>query len=209
MQNIIEILKGFGIEVPEDKQADLRKQIAANYKTVAEFEQKTGRLEQERDAVQQQLTAAQETLKSFEGVDLATIQQELETWKTRAAAAEKDAADKIAARDFEDALKAKLDGIQFTSAAARKAVQDEIRGKGLKLDNGVILGLDDALKQIREADADAFFDDDNPPPAKFTAAIGSVGGKQYKTPEEIFAIKDSAERQAAIAANPSLFTRKE
>jgi len=49
MQNIIEILKGIGVEVPADKTEELNKQLAANYKTVAEHQQKIGRLEQERD----------------------------------------------------------------------------------------------------------------------------------------------------------------
>ena len=40
MKNIIDILKGLGIEVPEDKASDLNKEVAENYKTVAEFDKK-------------------------------------------------------------------------------------------------------------------------------------------------------------------------
>lgn len=48
MKNINEILKDLGIEVPEDKTAELQKLVAENYKTVAEFDKKVGRVETER-----------------------------------------------------------------------------------------------------------------------------------------------------------------
>ena len=37
MKNIETILSDFGITIPEGKAADLRKAVAENYKTVAEF----------------------------------------------------------------------------------------------------------------------------------------------------------------------------
>ena len=40
MQNIIEILKSNGIEVPEDKVSTINKAVAENYKTVSEVEQR-------------------------------------------------------------------------------------------------------------------------------------------------------------------------
>ena len=171
MQNINEILTGLGIEVPEDKTEELGRLVAANYKTVAEFDKRIGKIEAERDGLRGQLDTANETLKGFEGVDLATIQRELADWKTKAETAERDAAEKLAARDFDDALRARLDELKFTSAAAKAAVTQEIRSKGLKLDNGVILGFDDAIKAIRERDAEAFLDESNPP-ARFTEPMG-------------------------------------
>ena len=69
MKNINEILKDLGITVPEDKAAELQKLVAENYKTVAEFDKKVGRLETERDGLQSQLDTAAETLKKFEGID--------------------------------------------------------------------------------------------------------------------------------------------
>jgi hypothetical protein len=49
MQNIIEIIKEIGLEVPEDKVAELNKKVADNYLTRAEFDKKLGRAETERD----------------------------------------------------------------------------------------------------------------------------------------------------------------
>ncbi len=50
MKNIIEILKGLGIDVPEDKTAELNRLVSENYKTVAEFDKKVGKAETEQDA---------------------------------------------------------------------------------------------------------------------------------------------------------------
>lgn len=209
MKNIIDILKELGIEIPEDKVEALNKQVAENYKTAAEFDKKTGKLNTELEAVRSQLQTAEDTLKSFEGVDVNTMRSQLAEWQKKAQDAEKDFADKLAARDFDDALKAQMEGIKFSSLAARQSVTEQIRGMGLKLHNGAILGFDDAIKAITDKDPDAFVDEQNPP-ARFTAPMGKQpSGKQYSTVDEILAIKDSKERQDAIEAHPHLFMKGE
>lgn len=70
MKNIFEILSNSGVEVPEDKKTELTKQIAENYKTVAEFDKVKNRLEVERDNYKDSLETAQNALKEFDGVDV-------------------------------------------------------------------------------------------------------------------------------------------
>lgn len=209
MQNIIEILKGLGIEVPEDKAADLNKKVAENYKTVAEHERKLEKAEADRDNYKSQLETAKETLKGFEGVDLNTINQQLADYKKKAEDAEKDYAAKLEQRDFEDALKAEMDNYKFSSGAAKKAVMAQIREKGLKLSGGKILGLGDLVEQIKAEDASAFVDEanTNPNPARFTSP-GSHRGGSGLTRDDIMKISDRAERRAAIAKNMNLFNNK-
>lgn len=215
MKNVIDILKGLGIEVPADKTDDLNKQVSENYKTISEFEKKLGKAESERDGLKEQLETAKNTLKGFDGVDLATIQADLEKYKQQAENAEKDFKDKLYQRDFDDALKAKLDGVKFSSEAARRAVTAEIREAGLKLVNGEIMGLGDLLGQIQEKDASAFVDEQQEQlengKARFTDKLnnGGSGQKKYASWREVMDIKDATERQAAIAANQNLFTEKE
>ena len=48
MKNIETILSDFGITIPEGKAADLRKAVAENYKTVAEF----AKLQERHDALE-------------------------------------------------------------------------------------------------------------------------------------------------------------
>lgn len=181
MQNIHEILKKFGVEVPADSKADFDKEVAANYKTVAEHEKKLGKVEGERDNYAEQLKTAQETLKGFEGVDLATIQSELETWKSKAENAEKDYAAKLEARDFEDALKSAMEEYKFSSTAAKNAVTEEVRKAGLKIKDGKILGLNDLMETIKAADASAFVTEREENRARFTepkpnGSASSAGG---------------------------------
>lgn len=159
MKNINEILTGLGIEVPEDKVAELNKAVSENYKTVAEHEKKLGKVEGERDNLRAQLTAAQDTLKSFEGVDIESIQKDLNDWKAKAEQAEKDYNEQLYKRDYDDALGKYLSGIKFTSEAARKSVAAEAREAALKLKDGKILGLGDLIEQIRERDSSAFVDE--------------------------------------------------
>lgn len=209
MENIHAILKKYGLEIPADNKADFDKDVAANYKTQAEFDKKIGKVEDERDNLKTQLDTATETLKSFEGVDIETMKTQLKDWQTKAENAEKDYQSKLEARDFEDALKSAMDGYKFTSEAAKKAVMSEVRGAGLKLKDGKILGLNDLMDSIKGADASAFVDDANPP-AKFTASMGNGGtdnpAGNTPTKAEIMGIKDRAERRAAIAKNINLFT---
>lgn len=207
MENIHAILKKYGIEIPADNKADFDKDVAANYKTQAEFEKKIGKIEEERDNFKTQLDTATETLKGFEGVDVETMKTQLEDWKTKAQTAEKDYAEKLAARDFDDALKTELDGYKFSSEAAKSAIAAEIREAGLKVHNGKILGLGDLMESIKSRDESAFVTDADDNKARFTKSKSkSIDGAM--TREDISKIKDPVERQNAIAANLNLF-RKE
>ena len=87
------------------------------------------------------------------------MQAELATWQQKAKDAEKDYADKLAQRDFEDALKEEISGYKFTSEAAKEAIMARIRAAGLKVSDGKILGLSDLLAQMKEKDASAFVDE--------------------------------------------------
>lgn len=209
MKNINEILKELGITVPEDKTAELQRLVAENYKTVAEFDKKVGRLETERDGLQSQLDTATENLKKFEGLDADALKNEVAEAKKKAEEAEKTLKDQLEERDYNDALKACFAGVKFSSAAAKTAVMEQIRKQDLKRDGDKLLGFDDAIKAAREADPDAFApeeDPDTPPAAKVTTKLGGgQTGKKYNSKDEIMAIKDTVERRAAIAANMSLF----
>ncbi len=206
MENIHAILKKYGIEIPADNKADFDKDVAANYKTQAEFEKKIGKVEEERDNFKTQLDTATETLKGFEGVDIETMKTQLKDWQTKAENAEKDFAAKLEQRDFEDALKGAMEGYKFTSEAAKRAVMSEIREAGLKVKDGKILGLNDLVDSIKAKDASAFVDDGNPP-AKFTQRMGNSGGNPTGTitKEDIMKITDRDARRAAIANNMNLF----
>lgn len=206
MENVNEILASLGIEIPEDKREEVTKKIAENYKTVAEFNKKISKAESERDEFKSQLETAQNTLKGFEGIDPAKINEQLESYKTAMETAKNEYAKQLQARDFNDLLKAELDKLKFSSTYARKSVEQIIKAKGLTMENGKIIGLNDVLESIKAEDSGVFIDEKNPP-AVFTTTIHGEGqGKRYTSAAEIMKIKNTQERQKAIAENIELFT---
>ena len=210
MQKLIETLKSFGIDIPEDKQADVKKALSEHYKNAGEVSKTLSKVENERDNWKIRAETAEATLKNFDGIDPENIKTELATWKQKAENAEKDFKDKIYERDFADSLKSALEEVKFSSEAAKKAVMADIKAAGLKLKDGKILGLNDLLDQMKKDDASAFVDENQQTAmqnqARFTTGItrnNHPSGKMTK--KEIMDIKDASERQAAIASNMSLF----
>ena len=209
MQKLIDTLKSFGIEIPEDKQADVKKALSENYKNAKEVAKTLSKVEGERDDWKVRAETAEETLKSFDGIDPANIKSELETWKQKAADAEKEFNAKIYDRDFSDALKVALDDVKFSSEAAKKSVMADIKEAGLKLKDGKILGLNDLIEQMKQSDASAFVDESQQQAqqnqARFTTHVRQQQTPGSMTKKDIEAIKDPSERQAAIAQNIQLF----
>ena len=187
--------------------------MAENGKDLKKLQKENENLTTDRDTWKEKAETAEETLKGFEGIDPEQVQTELATWKKKAEDAEKDRDQKIYERDFADALKAELDGVKFTSEAAKKAVMADIKEAGLKLKDGKILGLNDLIAQMKEKDASAFVDEEQENAQRNAAHFGPVTaprGQQTppggsRTREEILSIKDRGERQKAIYENISLF----
>lgn len=207
MKNIIDICKDFGLEVPADKQADFLKAVAGEYKTTAEH----GKVADKLAAMTKRAETAEEALKGFDGIDPAKVNEQLAEAQRKVQEAQEAAQKQLDERDFNDALKAELDGLKFTSGAARKAFEADVRAAGLKLRNGKILGLSDFTDQYKKDDASAFVDEHQEAleknKARFTAPSGNGGNPGGTTVKDIMAIKDPAERQAKIAANIHLFQK--
>lgn len=209
MQKLIETLATFGVTIPDDKKAEIKSALSEHYKNVSEVNKTLAKIEADRDKWKTQAEEATKTLKTFEGIDPTEIKGELEEWKKKAAEAETNAQKQIYERDFADALKTEMEAYKFTSEAARRDVMGQIKAAELKLKDGKILGLSDLVNQIKEADASAFVNEDQRKleegKARFTQKNTSKHpGTMSKN--DIMAIKDPSERQAAIAENMSLFT---
>ncbi len=202
-------LKAWGLT---DEQSE---KVMAQYgKDVSKLQKENEKLTADRDKEKERADTAEETLKKFDGVDVETMQAELATWQQKAKDAEKDYADKLAQRDFEDALKEEIGGYKFTSEAAKKAIMAEIREAGLKVKDGKILGLSDLLAQMKEKDASAFVDEKQEQleagrAKPFTGPLNQNTGGQKMTKSDILNIKDAGQRQSAIAQNLGLFGKGE
>lgn len=188
MKNIHTILSELGITVPEDKTADLNKEVAANYKTVAEHSK-----------VADKLKAAEDALKGFEGIDPKELQSKLDEANKKLKDMEEKHQKEAEERDFNDLLTA---AIREAKGKNPKAIAALLDTEALKASKNRDKDIKAALESVK-AESDYLFDSDDggTPPAKFTGERkgggGGFGGKL--TIDTIRAIKDPAERQAAIA----------
>lgn len=181
----------------------IKKVFELNGKDVNAEKKNTEKAEADRDQWKSRAESAEETLKGFDGVDVEGLKGQISEWKAKAEQAEKEYKDQLYERDFSDTLKVALEEVKFSSEAAKRSVMADIKEAGLKLKDGKILGLNDLLEQIKEKDATAFSDDNTPKP-KFTQPKGKEPNKPM-TRDDILAIKDSRERQTAIAQHIDLF----
>ena len=136
MKNIETILSDFGITIPEGKAADLRKAVAENYKTVAEYT----KLQERHDALDTSLKDVQGKLAAFDGVDVAGLQEQV----TKLKADMKAQAEGFA---FDNALNAAIMSKKGRSVKAVRALLDLDALKG-SADRSTDIGkaLDEAAK---------------------------------------------------------------
>lgn len=199
-----EELKDWGLT---DEQTE--KVIAQYGKDITKLQKENERLTADRDREKERADTAEETLKKFDGVDLETINAELNTWKAKAEMLEKDYAEKIAQRDFDDALKEEISAYKFTSEAAKKSIMAEIRASDLKLRDGKIIGLSDLIEQIKGKDSAAFVDEKQEQLEGQRAKVFTMpmGNKQPLTSAEKFKTMSLDERIKLKASNPAEYER--
>lgn len=197
-------LKAWGLT---DEQSE---KVMAQYgKDVSKLQKENEKLTADRDKEKERADTAEETLKKFDGVDVETMQAELATWQQKAKDAEKDYADKLAQRDFEDALKEEISGYKFTSEAAKEAIMARIRAAGLKVSDGKILGLYDLLAQMKEKDASAFVDEkqEQLEAGRAKPFTGPLKGAAQPTTSEKFKAMSLDERMKLKASDPAAYER--
>ena len=108
MKNIFEIMKEYGLEVPEDKKKDFEKTVLENYKTMTDYDNQTKKLDAANDTIKANDIAMkdlQDKLDGFKDVDVSGLNQTIKTLQTEKENIQKDYDAKIADRDFNDLVK--------------------------------------------------------------------------------------------------------
>lgn len=185
MKNIIEILKGIGIEVPEDKTADLNKELAENYKTVAEFDKVKQKLEADRDNYKTQLDTAQEALKGFEGVDVAELNGKIKQLTEDMAKQDAEHKAKLADMEFMSILDTAVAGSGARNAKAVKALLDM---DTLKASQNRDADIKTALETVKKENGYMFAD---APDITTSARTGDMGGKKGMSLTDAMAFKNA------------------
>lgn len=137
--------------------------MAENGKDIAKEQIKIVSAIKERDEFKGQLDSVQEKLKAFDGVDVKSYQEQIKTL-TDNISSEKIAYEiKISEMQFDTLLADKLANEKFSSSYAKNGIIADIKAKGLKIENGNILGFDDVIKGIKEIQPTAWtIEDVNP-----------------------------------------------
>lgn len=146
MKNIFEIMSAIGIEIPEDKKADITKQVAENYKTVAEFDKVKTRLETERDNYKDSYETAQNALKEFDGVDVKDLNGKITKLTEDLKQKDADYQAKISDMEFNSVLDNAISASKAKNSKALKALLDVDALKASKNQTEDIKSAIDAVK---------------------------------------------------------------
>lgn len=143
--------------------------------------------------------------------DLADLSSKGDSWKDKYEkehsdfeAYKADQANKASQNAIKDAYRGLL---KETGVSEKRidAVMKVTDFSGITLDDGGKLVSADKLAETIKADWSDFITSTEAQGAKTETPPANNGGKKTMTKEEILAIKDAAERQKAIAENPSVF----
>ena len=174
MKNIFEIMKEYGLEVPEDKKKDFEKAVLENYKTVSDYETQAEKLKTAEGKVE----TLTESLEKFKDVNVDELNSTINTLKADLANKDQELKDKLADRDFNDLLKDSISAAKGRNATAITACLDVDTLKASKNQKEDIAA---ALKALSEReDCKMLFGDPDPERIGGGDPIGTVtkGGNQ-------------------------------
>lgn len=212
MQNYEQILQELGIEVPEDKKAELKKKMNENYKTVADY----NKVVEKRDEYKTSLDDVQGKLDGFKDVDVSDLKTQISTLTTQLA-------EEKAGRQA-DALKIERTSVmdeflkdkRFVNPITEKAIRESIMTELEKNNGKSVDKIFDSLTKDKDGNlienilVDEHQEQLEAGKARFTQPQKPGSGAKFgtMTKKDIMDIKDPAERQSKIAENIGLF-RKE
>lgn len=189
MKNIFEIMKEYGLEVPEDKKKDFEKAVLENYKTVTDYDNQTKKLETANETIKANDTAIEDLkkkLEDFKDVDVTALNQRITDLETEKATIKKEYDDKIADRDFNDILKDSIAAVKGKNVKAITALLDVDTLKASKNQKEDVTA---ALKTLTEAeDSKMLFGEPEPNVVGTGNPIGTV---DKKNPSETGSLRDA------------------
>lgn len=201
MKNIFEIMKEYGLEVPEDKKKDFEKAVLENYKTMTDYDNQAKKLDAANETIKANDTAMKDLqgkLDGFKDVDVSGLNQRIKDLETEKANIQRDYDAKIADRDFNDLVKESIAAVKGKNPKAITALLDVETLKASKNQREDIAA---ALKVLTEAeDSKMLFGAPEPNPVGTGNLIGQVrtgGGSNA----------DDAAMRAAMGLPPASETK--
>ncbi len=161
----------------EDLQKQGLNQEQINY-VMAAVGKEVNALTSERDNYKSQLATAQQTLKSFEGVNVQDLQGKVTKLTADLAAKDAEHQKQIADRDFNDLLKTTAEGYKPRDL---KAVMPFLDVEKLKASKNQEADIKTALEAVKKDNAYLFQDTQIPKVVSYTPGSGGKGTEDTKT----------------------------
>ena len=201
MKNIFEIMKEYGLEVPEDKRKEFEKSVLENYKTVTDYENQSEKLAKANETLKandEAMKDLQGKLDEFKDADVSGLNQRIKELEDSKKAIESDYEEKLANRDFNDALKENIIAANGKNVKAITALLDL---EALKESKNQKEDIAEALKKLAEAeDSKMLFGKPEPDVVRTGNLIGAVHGNNVDAEDA---------KMRAVMGLPQLATNKE
>ena len=171
-----------------------------NGKDINREKQRADAEKQRADEIKSQLDVAKETLKGFEGIDVAQLQSEITKLNGDLAAKEADYKAKIADMEFSSVLDAAISGSKAKNGKAVRALLDI---ETLKASKNQTEDINNALKALKESDAYLFGSDE--PILNAVALAAPQGGSRKMSLMEAMKYKNEhpdADIKSLITTSP-------
>ncbi len=177
MKNIFEIMKEYGLEVPEDKRKEFEAAVLENYRTMSDYEKQKTAL----DSAGEKLKTSDETMKRLEkeleeykDADVSGLKKQIEDLKDDLEKKDEEYQRQISDRDFDDLLKESISQAKGRNAKAITALLDVEKLKESKNQKDDVAA---ALKVLSEQeDSKMLFGEPDPKPVGNGHLIGQVTG---------------------------------
>lgn len=143
-----------------------------NGKSIEDLKKENEKLKTEKEGLETQLTEANSKIEGFKEIDVEKIKAEVDEWKEKYETDTKNLKDSLTQKDYDYKVQDLTNGIKFSSNSAKRSFIEDLKSKGLKLENDTLLGFDDFVKSYREADPYAFAKEEESKPEVFTATGG-------------------------------------
>ena len=165
--------------------------MTENGKDVEKVKTKLTVAETARDDYKEQLEAANTTIQGYKDMDIDGIKQSVKDWETKYNTDTKALQDKLDGQAYDFALKEFVNGYQFTSDLVKEAVIAQLKAKEFKLNDGKFLGAEDFMKQLKEANPNAFVAEETKPQPTITIpGAGKPTPSQKLTMEQLMKLKN-------------------
>ena len=157
-----DFLKGLGLDdsvidqIMDENGQDIQREKNAVNKVNQDLE----KYKAENEGLKTQLSEANTQIQSFKEMDIDGIKASAEEWKTKYETDTKALNEKIAAKDYDYAIKDFMSQFKFIDDDVKETVINKFKAKEFKLEEGKFLGGEDFMKDYKENHKSLFVSDE-------------------------------------------------